>query len=146
MPALIASVDVVIMPSTYPESFGRSVIEAQAVGRPVIASRIGALAELIQDGENGLLVNPSDSNALACAIVRLVNDKSLRMRTVESGRRLVEERCNVDHMVDRTIEVYGDCLNKPRVLIWKLSAIGDVVLASPSIRAIRRQFPGGYIA
>ncbi|MBI2104342.1 MAG: glycosyltransferase [Candidatus Omnitrophica bacterium] len=145
MPACIASVDVVLAPSTYPESFGRSALEAQAVGRPVIASRAGALAELIQDGENGLLVPPRDPEALALAIERLVNDPALRARCVEHARRRVEAEWPLERMVERTLAVYDECLTRPRILIWKLSALGDVVLSTPSLRAIRRQFPSARL-
>ena len=138
---LVASVDIVIVPSVYPESFGRAVIEAQAVGRPVIASRIGALAELIEEAQDGLLISSGDAQALADGIVRLVNDPALRARCIKEGRRKVEEHYGVDQMVEKTIEVYEDCITKPRVLIWKLSALGDVVLSTPSLRAIRRQYP-----
>ncbi len=145
MPALIASMDLVAVPSVYPESFGRSVVEAQAVGRPVVASRVGALAELVEDGQTGLLVPPGDPHALAQALERFMGDASLRARCVEGGRRRVERDYRLEQMVDRTLAVYDECLNRPRVVIWKLSAMGDVVLSTPSLRAIRRQFPKGHL-
>ena len=129
MPAAIADVDVVVMPSTYPESFGRSAIEAQAVGRPVVASRVGALPELIEDGATGLLVPPRDPVALADAVERFLTDAPLRARCVEAARRRVEERWSLDGMVDKTLAVYDECLTRPRILVWKLSALGDVILS-----------------
>ncbi|PIQ83183.1 MAG: lipopolysaccharide heptosyltransferase II [Candidatus Omnitrophica bacterium CG11_big_fil_rev_8_21_14_0_20_63_9] len=146
VPALIASMDLMIVPSTYPESFGRSVVEAHAVGRPVIASRIGALAELIRDGETGLLVPPNDPHVLAEAIGRLILDEPLRQRCVQAGRARVEADWTLDRMVERTLAVYDECLTKPRIAVWKLSALGDVVLSTPSLRAIRRQFPQAHIS
>jgi heptosyltransferase-2 len=145
MPALIASVDLVIVPSTYPESFGRSVIEAQAVGRPVIASRIGALPELIEEGRTGLLVPPNDAAALAEAIHRFIGDADLRVRCVTEARARVEAGWDVERMVERTLAVYEERLTQPRVLIWKLSALGDVILATPSLRAVRRHFPKAHV-
>ena len=145
MPACIASVDLVLVPSTYPESFGRSAIEAQAVGRPVIASRVGALGELIEDGHNGLLVPPRDHEALALAIERVLNDPALRARCVEAGRRRVESEWPLGRMVERTLAVYDECLTRPRILVWKLSALGDVILSTPSLRAVRRQFPAAHL-
>ncbi len=145
IPALIASSDLILAPSTYPEAFGRSVVEAQAVGRPVIASRLGGHEELIKDGETGLLVPPGDHEALATAVERFMNDVDLRERCVAAGRQQVEREFTVDRMVERTAAVYDECLTKPNVLIWKLSALGDVVLSTPSLRAIRRQFPNGNV-
>jgi len=146
MPALIASTDLVIVPSIYPESFGRSVIEAQAVGRPVVASAMGALPELIEDGTSGLLVRPGDPEALADAMARLMDDAALRSRCVEQGRRQVEARWTTDRMVERTLAAYEESLQQPRILLWKLSALGDAILATPSFRAVRRQFPKAHIA
>ena len=145
MPSLIASMDLVISPSTYPESFGRTVVEAMAVGRPVVASQAGALSELIEHGRNGLLVAPGDPHALSEAIARLLTDAPLRQRCVEEGRRRVEASWSAEAMVDRTLAVYEECLTQPRVLIWKLSALGDVILSTPSLRALRRQFPKGRL-
>jgi lipopolysaccharide heptosyltransferase II len=146
MQALIASVDLVVVPSTYPESFGRVVVEAQAVGRPVVASRAGALAELVDDGRSGLLVPPNDPEALAQALTRFITDEALRARCVEVGRQDVEAKWTVQQMVERTLAVYEECLTRPRILIWKLSALGDVILSTPSLRAIRRHFPHAHIA
>ena len=145
MPALIAGVDLVIVPSIYPESFGRSVIEAQAVGRPVVASNLGALAELISDGESGLLVAPQDPDALAGAMQRVMDEPDLRRRCVAQGRKRVEAEWSLDRMVERTLAVYEECLTQPRILIWKLSALGDVILSTPSLRAVRKQYPAAHL-
>ena len=144
--SLIASVDLVIVPSIYPESFGRGVIEAQAVGRPVVASRMGALCELIDDGQTGLLVPPGNGQALAQAIRRLITDSQLRARCIQAARVRVERDWAVERMVERTLDVYEECLTRPRIVVWKLSALGDVILATASLRAIRRQFPQARIA
>ena len=141
IPDCLASLDIALAPSVYPESFGRSVIEAQAVGVPVVASRLGALGEVIEDGATGLLVTPGDPGELAAAIGRLLEDEPLRHRLARQARQRVEDAFHLDQMVEKTLEVYRDCLERPRIVIWKLSALGDLVLATPSLRAIRRQFP-----
>jgi len=146
MPALIASMDLMIVPSVYPESFGRLAIEAQAIGRPVVASGLGALAELIEEARNGLLVRPNDAQELAEALERLMTDSALRLRCIDEGRKRVEAHWSLDRMADQTLQVYDECLTKPRIVIWKLSALGDVILSTPSLRAIRRQFPHGRIS
>ncbi len=143
--ACLQSLDVLLMPSTYPESFGRSVIEAQAVGVPVIASRIGALAEIIEDGRTGLLVAPGNPGALAQAIARLIHDEPLRAQLARQGRWRVEEIFSADRMVEGTLAVYEECVQRPRIVVWKLSALGDVILATPSLRAIRRHYPNATI-
>ncbi len=143
---VIASMDVLVVPSTYPESFGRSVVEAQAVGRPVVASRLGGLAELIEDGVTGLLARPGDPQDLAAAVRRFLQDASVRARCVDAARRRVEAEWSLDRMVERTLAVYDECLHKPRIAIWKLSALGDVILSTPSLRAVRRRYPEAHLA
>jgi len=66
-----AEMDVLVVPSLVPESFSLVAHEAQALGIPVVASRIGALPELVQDGVNGLLVSPGDVRGLTRALRRL---------------------------------------------------------------------------
>jgi glycosyltransferase involved in cell wall biosynthesis len=61
-------------------------MEAMAVGKPVIASRIGGLPEIVTDGETGILVEPGDSDALRTAIATLVNDPALAARMGAAGR------------------------------------------------------------
>jgi glycosyltransferase involved in cell wall biosynthesis len=73
MPCALMACDVVVTPSTEPEAFGRVAVEAQAMGRPVIASNHGGFAETIRDGETGYLTPPKDSAALANAMIRLID-------------------------------------------------------------------------
>ena len=69
-----------LVPSVWPEPFGMVVVEAMSTGRPVIASRIGGLIDLVDDGETGLLVQPDSSLALQQAIERLLENPDLRIR------------------------------------------------------------------
>lgn len=81
MPGLCRRADVVVVPSVphkgIEEATSISVLEAQACGRPVVASAIGGLREVVDDGANGLLVPPGDAVALADALERLIRDRSL---------------------------------------------------------------------
>lgn len=87
--AELASCDFLVMPSRS-ESFGLATLEAMAFGRPVIASAIGGLRELVDDGETGFLVAPDDPAALAHAIDVVTKDRLLRVRLGEAGRRKAE--------------------------------------------------------
>ncbi len=94
---------------TEPEGFGRVIIEAQTAGLPVAASRLGAFPELIEDGETGLLAAP-EAGAFAEALMRLIEDPSLRERLSRAGRARAGERFTVDRMVDETVKVYEELL------------------------------------
>jgi glycosyltransferase involved in cell wall biosynthesis len=76
------------------EGLGRVAIEAQFLGRPVIASRVGGIPEIIADGETGLLVEPEDSRGLAEAMVRLLDDAQLAERMGTAGRNAVLKKFN----------------------------------------------------
>src|SRR6185295_14578236 len=70
MPAAFMAADVIVAPSIEPEAFGRIAVEAQAMGRPIIASRLGAQTETVLDGVTGFLFPPGDADALAQSIAR----------------------------------------------------------------------------
>jgi glycosyltransferase involved in cell wall biosynthesis len=92
VPAALAALDVFVMPSIVPEAFGVAAVEASAVGRPVVASAIGGLPEVVEDGQTGYLVRPGDEAALADRLSALVADHDLRARLGARGRSYVS-RC-----------------------------------------------------
>jgi glycosyltransferase involved in cell wall biosynthesis len=86
LPALLAEVDAMVVPSLVPETYSIVAREAFACGIPVIASAIGALPEAIRDGENGWLFEPGDASGLAMLLRRLDHDRSLLRRAAEQAR------------------------------------------------------------
>jgi glycosyltransferase involved in cell wall biosynthesis len=96
VPALVRSAAITVVPSLWAESFGLTVVEGMAAGTAVIASAVGGIPELIQDGESGLLVPPGDSAALADAIVRLLADDALRTRLGRRGWEEARTRFSID--------------------------------------------------
>jgi glycosyltransferase involved in cell wall biosynthesis len=95
MADVYAAADVVMNPVRVPEGFGRAAAEALAAGRPVVASRVGALEEVIRHGVDGLLVAPDEPRALADGAIRLLEDAELRERLVAAGGARVRERFTV---------------------------------------------------
>lgn len=102
--------DVVVMPSVY-ESFGMVALEAMACGTPVIASEVGGLAFLVDDGETGFLIPDRDPRALADRLRRVLGDPALRVRLGSRGAEVAREY-SWDVIADRMIEVYQDVLTK----------------------------------
>jgi glycosyltransferase involved in cell wall biosynthesis len=107
--ARYARAAVVVCPSRR-EGFGLVCAEAMAHGRPVVATAVGGLAELVVDGETGLLVEPGDPRALRAAIDRLLADRDLRRRMGAAGRERIRELSGWHSVVDRTLAAYGDAL------------------------------------
>ncbi len=88
---IVAACDVVALPSRK-EGLSIAVMEAMALERPVIATQIAGMPELVRDGETGLLVPPFETGPLAEALARLLGDSELRASLAESGRRFLEEK------------------------------------------------------
>jgi len=111
MPAAYMLTDVVVSASTDPEAFGRVIVEAQAMGRPVVATDNGAGRENVLDGQTGLLVPPADPGALALAIDRVLAIASdERMARAALAIDFVRRNFSRDLMCSRTLDVYGEVL------------------------------------
>ena len=95
-----------VYPTRY-ESFGLPPLEAMAAGCPVVASRIPVVSEMIQDGENGLLVTPENPQALADAITRLLTDTELRGRLVSGGKSTLR-RYDEGEIMGRILGLYRE--------------------------------------
>jgi glycosyltransferase involved in cell wall biosynthesis len=110
MPAALSLADVVVHASVKPEAFGRVVIEAQAMGRPVIAADLGGPVETVRHGETGWLVPPNDPAALAAAIaVALDLDPEARLALGQRARASVP---TVRAMQEATLDVYETVLGE----------------------------------
>jgi mannosylfructose-phosphate synthase len=94
-----------VLPSLF-EPFGMTALEAMACGRPVVASRLGGIRELVTSEENGLLVDPTNANDFSAAIIKLLNDERLARRIGERGRDIVRERYSWEAIAARHIEFY----------------------------------------
>lgn len=100
---------IAVVPSLVREAFGLAALEAMAMGRPVVASRTGGLADLVVDGETGLLTPPGDAPALADAIGRLLGDEPAREAMGAAGRRRAQE-FSEDKVVPRLERIYETLL------------------------------------
>jgi glycosyltransferase involved in cell wall biosynthesis len=95
---MLRNSDVLLLPSSHPEGFPFAVLEAFSAGMPVIATSIGALAEVVSHGETGLIIPPHSSAALAAAMRQFIDDDGLRRRMGARARELVERSYSHDEM------------------------------------------------
>jgi glycosyltransferase involved in cell wall biosynthesis len=105
--AVTADLSVAVLPSLR-EAQGISILEAMARRRPVVASRVGGIPEVITDGIDGLLVPPADPRALAAAIATVLTDAPLARRLGEAGYSTVAERFSIDAQIRRIEAVYAE--------------------------------------
>lgn len=112
MPAAYMLSDLVVSASTDPEAFGRVLAEAQALGRPVIASDHGGARETVLPGETGWLVKPGDSDDLAAAIANALGlDADGRKRLADRAIAHIRQHFSKDDMCAKTLAVYDEVLN-----------------------------------
>ncbi|MDD5130187.1 MAG: lipopolysaccharide heptosyltransferase II [Candidatus Omnitrophica bacterium] len=141
IPGILEHLDLVVLATTTHEAFGRVVVEAQAAGVPVVATKVGGVIDIIEDGKNGLLVPPADAKSMAEAIMRIYKDAQFARELAENAYAKVKEKYNLELMVKNTLEVYREVLNNFKILVIKLSSLGDVILSTAALRAIREKFP-----
>ena len=110
----LSGIDVMAMPSLW-EAFGLSAAEAMAIEKPVIASRVDGLPEVVEDEVTGLLVPPAEEAPLADAILRLASDPVRRRAMGKAGRERVEARFSLDFMIERHEEFYEQLIDERRV-------------------------------
>jgi len=107
VPDLLRCSDMFVLPS-WAEGLPNVVLEALAAGLPVVATRVGGIPEIIEDGANGLLVAPKDPSALAVAILRLLRDKELAERLAREGQARVCDRFSFDRVLQQVKGLYEE--------------------------------------
>ena len=110
MPEVIQQAHVICLPSFYREGVPKILIEAAASGRAIVTTDTPGCREIVRHEDNGLLVPPRDSAALATAIDRLLRDPDLRQRMAERGRTIAVEEFSIQSVVRETLDVYEELL------------------------------------
>ncbi|MCH7664250.1 MAG: GT4 family glycosyltransferase PelF [Chloroflexi bacterium] len=111
IPELMSLFDLAVISSLH-ESFSLVLAEANACGKAVVATRVGGIPELVEDGVTGILVPPKEPELLARAIVDLLQDSSRRQAMGLAGRARVEERFTIEKMVRSYESLYESLLEK----------------------------------
>jgi glycosyltransferase involved in cell wall biosynthesis len=109
---LLSLADVFLLPSAQ-ESFGLAALEAMACEVPVVASNIGGLPEVIEDGVSGFLHPPTDADGMAASTLRLLTDQPLHQRMAEAARASAKRRFCDDKIVPLYERYYEEALIAP---------------------------------
>jgi glycosyltransferase involved in cell wall biosynthesis len=111
IPAILRTIDIAVLPSLSNEGFPNSVMEAMAARLPVVATDTGGTRELVLDGETGYLIPPGNASILVDRLARLCDDRQLRMKMGELGRRRIEQEFTVAKMSCKLESLYRTLLN-----------------------------------
>jgi glycosyltransferase involved in cell wall biosynthesis len=106
VPACLAAMDVVVLPSIKSDGVPQAVIQALAMRKPVVASAVGGIPEVIQPQRTGMLVPPNDPQALADAVVQILRHPQLAAAWARAGGLWIDTHYALEQMIDRTAAVY----------------------------------------
>ena len=110
VPEILCLFDILVLPSLN-EGMGRVLIEGMALGKPIVASKVGGIINLVKNGENGILVPPKDFNALGNAISQLIKNKALAEKMGKKGKSMVLPEFSSSAMANRMDDLYQSLLS-----------------------------------
>jgi glycosyltransferase involved in cell wall biosynthesis len=113
---IIATFDVAVLPSFF-EGMGRVILEAMAMEKPVVASRVGGIPDLIDQGINGLLVRPGDVKELADTLEKVLSDNKLARKLGREGRKRIQDQFSADVMVRSIEKLYRELLARKGIAV-----------------------------
>lgn len=111
---IITTFDVAVLPSFF-EGMGRVLLEAMAMGKPVVASNVGGIPDLVDNGTNGFLTRAGDVNELFNALTELLDNKELAITMGEKGREKVSDQFSSKAMVESIRSLYIECLREKAI-------------------------------
>ena len=123
----------------------RPILEAQAYGVPVIATRVGGVADIIIDNKTGILVPPQDNSILANTIIKTLKDFSLSRDIAISARKRLEKEFNLENNVSNFIDLYKEVKGKLKILAINVGSIQEVVSSIPALQVIKGRMSNGQI-
>ena len=110
IPEILSMTDVFVLPSYYGEGLPRVLLEAGAIGMPLITTTKPGCRDVVKDGWNGLLVPPKDAVKLAQAITQLINSKDMRIKMGKRSKKFVSQHFHLDHVADEYARIYKTIL------------------------------------
>jgi glycosyltransferase involved in cell wall biosynthesis len=117
MAKVLSQATIICLPSTYREGVPKVLIEAASCCRPIVTTDIAGCRDIVQDGENGILVPPGDSEALAKALCELLGDRRLQERMGKRGRQIVADQFSEEYVISETLAAYRQLVPRCPALI-----------------------------
>lgn len=113
VPNVLLQSDVIVLPSVFPDPFPTVILEAMAAGKPIVATNVGGVPEMVVDGETGLLVPPKNYEAMANAILKLLTDNELARRLGKCGLNRLTTTFTINRFNREITEVLVELLDRP---------------------------------
>lgn len=109
IPKYIAASDIIVLPFSYAATTSRSLLEAMAIGKPIVTTAVGEISMVVENEKEAILVNPNEKE-VSRAIQRLLDDKELALRLGKNARKKVEEKYSIDNIVRSTVAIYNEVI------------------------------------
>ena len=142
---LIRDADLFINLSVDKEVYARPILEAASQGTPVLVRDADWIKDYVEPDRTAFVSPPCRPEAMADKMLRLYKDKGLRARLAGAARNFVKGAFDVKKIMQAMLHLYEEALSSRNILIIKIGALGDAILAVPSIRAVRKKFPHAKI-
>lgn len=112
VPQLMALMDIFVLSSVRGEGLPQALTQAMAMERPVVATMVGSVPEVVRHDVTGFLTVPGDHHSLAGYVLKLIHEPATRIRLARAGRDLIEKEYDLEHMLDLTEALYADLLRR----------------------------------
>ncbi len=109
---ILNSIDILVLASKYPDPFPRILLEASAMRKPIVASRVGGIPEIIKNGISGILFEPSDHFALSDIIISLLENRERAEQLARNARKMVEDNFSIEKHVSEMTNLYFELFHK----------------------------------
>jgi len=107
--SIYQKIDIFVLPTYYPEGLPRTILEAMSMEVPVVATDIRGCRQLVEDGVTGFLIPAKNAKKIEDAVLKLSDDKELRVKMGQLGRKKVEREYNIIKIIDEQIKIYEEC-------------------------------------
>ncbi|MCQ9206994.1 MAG: lipopolysaccharide heptosyltransferase II [Omnitrophica bacterium] len=142
---LIGELDLFVQVNLQREILVTPILQASSRGIPVVTTRVPWLKDYVEEGNTAAVCENGNPKELADKILTLYKDGSLRLRMANMAKDFIREKFDITKIMNATLRLYEEALSSVKILIIKIGALGDVILISPSIYAIRKKFPNAKI-
>ncbi len=145
MPKFLSELDLLMLLDADVNTSPKLLLQAWARGIPVLTTRAEWIQDYAQDNEKAFLTSRASPGEVAKAVVGLYKDEKLKKDTASEAEKLLKQKYGIKKVMGSTLDLYEEALSSFGVLVIKIGALGDAILAVPSLRAIRKRFPKAKI-
>lgn len=139
-------VKVLVLPSLVPETFGRVLTEAGAKGVACVATDLGAPKEIIENNMSGILVPAFDATSISDAVKKYFSDDNFFQTVVQNAYQKIRSNYTLETMCESTLKLYTKLIDRKDIVVAKLASLGDIILATASLRSLRDEYPDAHIS